>query len=219
MNAGPTSRFASLVEAWRQSLERPAFRLETAVTLVVFIGNLVVYPNFLNHIEQRPGVRFLDPLLDALDPLDATWVTFIILYLSISSAVWFLLREPEQLMVGFQSYVLLFLFRALALMMVPLEPPLKIIPLNDPFVEFFGVDGTLTRDLFFSGHTSLMFLLFLTARAPRPRRLYFLLTLVLGGCVIVQHVHYTFDVFVAPFVAYASVRLVRNAHRALGQAR
>ena len=219
MSAGSKSRFSAVIEAWKQSLERPAFRLEAAVTLVVFIGNLVVYPDFLNQIEQRPGVRFLDPLLDLIRPLDASWITFIILYLSISSAVWFLLREPEQLMVGFQSYVVLFLFRAMALMMVPLEPPLKMIPLQDPFVEFFGIDGTLTRDLFFSGHTSLMFLLFLTARTTRLRRLYFSLTLVLAGCVIIQHVHYTFDVFVAPFVAYASVRLVRNAHRALGQSR
>ena len=219
MSAGSKSRFSAVIEAWKRSLQRPAFRLETAVTLVVFTGNLVVYPDFLNQIEQRPGVRFLDPLLDLIRPLDASWITFIILYLSISSAVWFLLREPEQLMVGFQSYVVLFLFRAMALMMVPLEPPLKMIPLQDPFVEFFGIDGTLTRDLFFSGHTSLMFLLFLTARTTRLRRLYFSLTLVLAGCVIIQHVHYTFDVFVAPFVAYASVRLVRNAHRALGQSR
>ena len=219
MNAEPTSRVAGVIEAWRQSLGRPAFRLETAVTLVVFIGNLVVYPNFLNQIEQRPGVRFLDPLLQRIEPLDASWVTFIILYLSVFSAVWFLLREPEQLLLGLQSYVVLFLFRAMALMMVPLEPPLKIIPLQDPFVEFFGVDGTLTRDLFFSGHTSLMFLLFLTARLARLRSLYLVLTAVLAGCVIVQHVHYTFDVFVAPFVAYASVRLVRNAHQTLGQAR
>jgi len=76
------------------------------------------YPNFLNHIEQRPGVRFVDPLLHRIEPLDASWVTFIILYLS-----------------------------------------------------------------------------------------------------VFQHVHYTCDVFVAPFVAYASVRLVSNAHQALGKAR
>jgi hypothetical protein len=219
MSSESPSPLSRLIETWRQSLQRPAFRLETAVTMVVFIANLVAYPNFLNYIEQRQGVRFLDPVLDLVGPVDATWVTFIILYVSISSAVWFLLREPEYLMVGFQSYVLLFLFRAVALLMVPLEPPLQIIPLNDPFVEFFGVDGTLTRDLFFSGHTSLMFLLFLTARRPGLRRLYLLLTVVLAGCVIVQHVHYAFDVFVAPMAAYASVGLVRNAHRCLGQER
>jgi hypothetical protein len=219
MSSRSPSVFSRVIEAWRLSLQSRSFRLETAVTMVVFIANLVLYPNFLNYIEQRPGVRFLDPVLSMIEPVDATWVTFIILYVSISSAIWFLLREPEYLMMGFQCYVVLFFLRAVALLMVPLEPPLRIIALNDPFVEFFGVDGTLTRDLFFSGHTSLMFLLFLTARTPGLRRLYLSLTVVLAGCVMVQHVHYAFDVFVAPLAAYASVGLVRTAHRSLGHAR
>jgi hypothetical protein len=210
---------SQLTEAWRRSLQRRFFRWEAAVTMVAFIGNLIAYPNFLNYIEQRPGVRFLDPILSVIEPVDATWITFTILYVSISSAIWFLLREPEYLMIGFQSYVVLFLFRAAALMMVPLEPPARMIALNDPFVQFFGVDGTLTRDLFFSGHTSLMFLLYLTARRPRLRRLYLWLTVLLAGCVVVQHVHYAFDVFVAPLAAYASVGLVRNAHRYFGRDR
>jgi hypothetical protein len=219
MSAESQSRFTRVVEAWRSSLQSRSFRVEAAVTMVVFVGNLIIYPNFLNYIEQRPGVRFLDPVLSMIEPVDATWVTFTILYVSISSAVWFLLREPEYLIMGFQSYVVLFLLRAVALMMVPLEPPARMIALNDPFVEFFGIEGTLTRDLFFSGHTSLMFLLFLTARTPLLRRVYLSLTVVLAGCVIIQHVHYAFDVFVAPLAAYASVGLVRNAHPNFGRAR
>ena len=60
--------------------------------------------------------------------------------------------------------------------------------------------------LFFSGHTSLPFLLFLVARDRGFRIAFLLLTLATGTCVIVQHVHYTIDVVVAPFVAYGCFR-------------
>ena len=44
----------------------------------------------------------------------------------------------------------------------PLDPPPGMIVLEDPLVQLFGgASRPLTRDLFFSGHTSTMFLLFL----------------------------------------------------------
>jgi hypothetical protein len=92
-----------------------------------------------------------------------------------------------------------------------------MIPLRDPFVEFFGINATLTRDLFFSGHTSLMMLLYLTARRQWLRHVYMMGTLTLAVCVVIQHVHYAFDVFVAPFVAYGSVRLVGHVHVLFGK--
>jgi hypothetical protein len=95
-----------------------------------------------------------------------------------------------------------------------------MIALRDPFVDFVVGDGSvLTRDLFFSGHTSTMFLLFLTATA-RPLRLLFIAgTMLVGACVLLQHVHYTIDVFAAPFFAYGSYRIVKNIHEGLDRVR
>ena len=44
---------------------------------------------------------------------------------------------------------------------LPFNPPPEMIPLNDPFVQFFGSGKLLTKDFFFSGHTATLFLLFL----------------------------------------------------------
>ena len=56
------------------------------------------------------------------------------------------------------------IFRTSAINLVPLEPPDTILLLNDPFVQLFGKGEILTKDLFFSGHTGTLFLLFLLAR-------------------------------------------------------
>jgi hypothetical protein len=202
-----------VVEVWKQSFEDRAFQVEAAVTLVFFTGILTLYPNYLNWIEARDGVRFTDPVLSRFEPVDVTFLAFVILYAAVIAAIWFLLKEPRYLMVGLQSYVVLFTFRAIALYLVPLDHPQQMILFKDPFVEFFGVDGTLTKDLFFSGHTSLMFLLYLTARIRWLRRAFLFWTAVLAGCLLIQHVHYTFDVFMAPFAAYVGWRMVVAAHR------
>jgi hypothetical protein len=83
-----------------------------------------------------------------------------------------------------------------------------MIPLSDPVVEFFGSSGaTLTRDLFFSGHTATLVLLGL----GMPVRIFSFALFVLAGgvalCVLWQHVHYTIDILVAPLAAYGAFRV------------
>jgi len=82
----------------------------------------------------------------------------------------------------------------------PLEPPLEIIPLRDPFLEctFYG-DQVLLKDLFFSGHTSNLLLLALIIPYRKLRIVMGVCTVLVGVMLILQHVHYTIDVIAAPF--------------------
>ncbi|MFC2136330.1 phosphatase PAP2-related protein, partial [Bacteroidota bacterium] len=66
----------------------------------------------------------------------------------------------------------------------------------------FGTGEIYIKDLFFSGHTSTMFLLFLTAGSKNLRMVFLLLTILVAFCVIIQHVHYSIDVIAAPIGAY-----------------
>jgi membrane-associated phospholipid phosphatase len=91
--------------------------------------------------------------------------------------------------------------------LLPLEPPALLIPLRDPFVQYLGTGTLLTKDLFFSGHTSTLFLLFLTARGARLKAIFVVCTVGVAISVLLQHVHYSVDVFVAPFFAYAAYRV------------
>ncbi len=203
-------------DAWRQALKDRGFFWEAVLTLAFLASTLTVYPNLLNGVEKRQGVRLADPVLELFEPVDATVVTFVVLYVSLAVAVWFLLSEPKQLMIAFQAYVVLSAFRFAAILLVPLDPPDSIIALKDPFTEYFGANEALTKDLFFSGHTSLAYLYFLTARMRWLRKVFLACTVLIGCCVLIQHVHYTIDVLVAPFVTYGSLAMVRHLQRRLG---
>ena len=92
--------------------------------------------------------------------------------------------------------------RILAMYLLPLQPPEKMIILNDPFVEFFGTGQTLTKDLFFSGHTATLLILFLISEKKIIKTIFLISTIVVAIAVLLQHVHYTIDVFAAVFFTY-----------------
>ncbi len=105
--------------------------------------------------------------------------------------------------------------RILSMFLLPLEPPEKMILLKDPFVEFFGSGQTLTKDLFFSGHTATLLILFLVTEKKIIKIIFFVSTIVVAICVLIQHVHYTIDVFAAVFFTYACYKLL--LHYKLGR--
>jgi len=93
---------------------------------------------------------------------------------------------------------------------MPLEPPVLMIALNDPFIEFFGQTKTLTRDLFFSGHTSILFLCYLTAESKRIKNYFLLATISIAVLLLIQHVHYSADILIAFFVSYVSYTIAKR---------
>ena len=77
----------------------------------------------------------------------------------------------------------------------PLEPPAGLIGLVDPLSNFFyGHDKFITKDLFFSGHTSTMFLLYFCLVKPVDKRIALLVTVLVACLLLVQHVHYSVDI-------------------------
>ncbi len=97
--------------------------------------------------------------------------------------------------------------------LTPLDSPAKQIPLHDPFIEFFVNGVTLTKDLFFSGHTSTMCILFFTAEYKWLKGFLLICILLIATFVTLQHAHYVVDVFIAPFIAFTSYWIVTNARR------
>ncbi len=199
--------------AWRAAIRDRSFLIEAVVTIVVLVVGLASFTRFLAFVEARPGVNFIDPILDRFAPVDLSGVTFGLIYIALLAALAFLAREPRRLLMALQAYTVMLLFRTIAMYTLPLEPPATMIPLVDPIVGSAGAVDLPTKDLFFSGHTSTMFLLALSARRRWQRWIFLAATVGVAACVLAQHVHYTVDVFVAPFVAYASWRLVILLHR------
>ncbi len=143
-------------------------------------------------------------------PVDLTWLIFSAIYLSLLTGIVILVRNPVRLILAIQVYTVIILIRMIAMYTVPFDPPHSMISLNDPFVQFFGTGKVLTKDLFFSGHTATLFLLFLVVDKKPFRQLFLLLTVMVAAGVLLQHVHYFIDVFAAPFFAYGSFIIVKR---------
>lgn len=194
---------------WKTALSDKSFRTRFIITVVLLVITLAILARFLDYNEERPGFSFADPFLSTFNPINITWITFILIYGALIIGLASLAVHPKRIMLTFQAYTLVCAMRVISIYFLPLNAPFHIIPLKDPFVEFFGGGNTMLRDLFFSGHTATMFLLSLTAKNKRLKTIFVILTILVAAAVLVQHVHYTLDVIIAPFIAYTSYRIAR----------
>lgn len=193
---------------WKVFLEIKRNRIELVITMLLLAVVLVSLANFLNFIEARHGVVLPDPILDLFNPIDLTWLIFALIYISLVVAIVTLIKNPRQLLFAVQLYTLMVTVRIVAMYLLPLEPPAEMISLNDPFIEFFGTGQTLTKDLFFSGHTATLFILFLVSERKIIKDVFLICTIVVAISVLLQHVHYTIDVFAAVFITYGCYKLL-----------
>ncbi len=185
-----------------------------SVVIAVFLRSFALYCEVV--IEKRPGVVLPDPVLSRLPVIDFTWATFAVLYVTLSVGIFFLSKHPSRLIASLQTHALMIGFRWIGMYLVPLDPPVGMIALEDPFVTTFGPSVTLTRDLFFSGHTGTMCILALTGTRKSTRVVFAVGTVVVVLFILFQRVHYTFDVFAAPAFAYLAWRIVNGVRKAAG---
>ncbi len=195
---------------WRAYLARPQGRVELAATSVFFVAVLLAVPRFLAWNEARKGAILADPILARLPTVDASWPIFVIFYGGLALALMDLVPRPWRLLAGLRAYALLMTFRMIGMWVTPLEPDPTNIPLRDPFVELIASGGQVfTKDLFFSGHTSTAALFALVALHPLRKRILYVGTALVGLLVLLQAVHYSVDVFAAPFFALGAWHLGR----------
>lgn len=200
----------SLIILWKNKFSEKGFRNEFLIVISILIISLISLSNFLLFNELRDGAVVADPVLNLFSPINVTWITFLIIYAGLIIAIIYLIKYPEQLSLAFLTYSITALMRLTAMYTLPLNPPVNIIPLNDPFVQLFGTGNILLKDLFFSGHTSTLFILYLIIENKKLKSVFLLLTISVAVCVLLQHVHYTVDVLAAPFFAYGSFVLAKK---------
>lgn len=198
----------SFTKKWKEALADKYFRAEFSLSLLIQIVSLILLANFLKYVEQREGFTLNDPLLRLLEPADLTWIIFGLIYLSLAAAIISFAANPPQIILAFQAYSSIILVRIAVMYLTPFDAPRGMIPLKDPLVEFFGTGILLTKDLFFSGHTALLFLLFLIEKGKKLKIFFLASALIVGISLLIQHVHYSIDVFTAPFFSFTVFKLL-----------
>ncbi len=191
--------------SWNELLRKRSFRIHLILSGFVGIALISFLPYFFTEILQpKPGVVLNDYILNLLEPKDWSWVIFGIIYSSVLVTILFNIANGYTILLGIECYIGINLFRIFTLYVVTLEPPQGIIPLIDPLVTKIAYGNVVyLKDLFFSGHVSTLFLLYLLEE-NKARKLFILTsTFVVAFLILWQHVHYTIDVLSAPFFAWA----------------
>jgi hypothetical protein len=188
---------------WYQAWLDRGWRRALMIGVVAAIPVIYSLPLFFWYIENKPGFFIYDPVLENIGPWEVSGLTFAVLYSIVVAGIIRLTRYPYRFVRMLHAYVLLLLMRMATIYLVTLEAPLTIIPLVDPVTQgIYPDDEPFLKDLFFSGHTSTSVLFAIAVGRGWMRKLIGSGAVIVAFLVVVQHVHYTIDVLVAPFFAW-----------------
>ena len=178
-------------------------------SLLFLLVCAVLFSLFLPFHEARVDELkwyFDDPAFWVLPVMDVSLPIFTITYGTIISYAVFNRKEKYFVSKMAFSYGLLLIFRFLTLSALPLKEPETIVYLEDPFLNTFIYQGTIDSDLFFSGHTGLVCLVFF--QTNKWKWLFAILGGILGVLLMIQRVHYSIDILAALPFAYLTVKIV-----------
>lgn len=184
-------------------------------SLAVLILCASLFVTFLRFHEDRVeiiGWRFEDPLFPFLPRQNLSLLIFTCTYSSLILYFALCFKQSHFIIKLLLTYSVILVFRMVTLSLIPLREPLDLIFLEDPFMNDLIYPGRIVRDLFFSGHTALIFSMFLLSG---KKLVFLILTIIVGVSLMIQRVHFSIDVFAAIPFAYLAVFVVKNimSHR------
>ncbi len=168
-----------------------------------------VFVRFLAFHEvraERLNWMFDDPAYHILPVVDSSVLIFSITYGSLIAYLTIYRKVPHAYVLLMSTYAFILLFRIATLSLLPLVVHSDLIYLEDPFLNDWIYPSRIVADLFFSGHTALVFAIYLLSGKKWP---FLVLSIVIGTLLVMQRVHYSIDVLAAFPFAWCAVSLSR----------
>jgi hypothetical protein len=198
-----------MIEKWKGFFRWKYSVIYVAATLIILMAFLVSFSRFLIFVEARSGAVLPDPVFNWFNAVELNPVIFGLIYGSMLTCfIYLMINYPVRLLMSLQTYSLLLLVRFVMMYVTPLDPPAGTIDLEDPLIFVVGTGTKITKDLFFSGHTSTMFMLAMLTVNKKLKTVFIVNTFIVASFVILQKVHYSIDVLVAPFISYTVYRII-----------
>lgn len=195
---------------WQNAWQDTSYKKKLFGGLIPTLIILILFPVFFQYIEHREGTILNDVLLNTLPVINLSIPTFAFIW-SIATLTFFRCYQNPYLCLQFVwGFFLLCVARIITISLVPLNPPMYLIPLMDPLSNKFYGGTYITKDLFFSGHTSTQFLMFLCLTKKNDKTIAFISSILVGTFVLIQHVHYTMDVVAAFPFTYIIYRIAKK---------
>lgn len=198
---------------WGYYLSNTRFRILALGSLLFSVFAIKFITNYLAIVDLQVGTLLYDPL-HAFLPAAIDWsnIIFFLTYTSVFVVtIDVILKSPMQLVrLGF-AIGLMKVLRSFSMFLLPLEPPVGIIALQDPIVSFMTPNQIVAlRDLFFSGHCATMMILLLVAVSPIIKQWMRFIIVIVPLLILWQRVHYTIDVIAGIAVGYGVYWLVQQ---------
>ncbi len=173
-----------------------------ALCAQVFISFLLYHQEKIND----SGIPFNDFILNLFPRGDFSPFIFGITYGSITLYIVSRLKNINEVSKFLLAGGIMMLTRIVTMTLVPLKEPVDLVSLNDPILYDFLFNGEITADLFYSGHTAFIFLLYFLSK----KKIYLIAGVSIGVLVMMQRVHYSIDVAAAIPFAYLIALLVNR---------
>ncbi len=198
---------------------RDLFRRErtySLITALFMLGIAYIFEHFASvyafAYSLRPTSNHVgDLILDNVPVVDLSFIIIEGALIAIVLGVLFVLSKPRHILFTMKAVALFIATRSLfvSLTHVGIYPD-HIVP-GLGFFDGIYLYLNFQTGLFFSGHTGLPFLMALIFwNIPRARFLFISLSFISGIAVLLAHVHYSIDVFAAPFIAYGIFKIARK---------
>ena len=201
---------ASLAKRWTLAWSDSIFKQKLLLAVAIMLCLTPVFPVFYQYIENRQGYVYNDWLLNHIPSIDVSIPIFSITWGMALFSLRRVVQSPSLLLNLMYGIIILNISRFITISLVPLNPPQGLIDIWDPITDLFYGATYVTKDLFYSGHTATQFLFFLILQKKSDKRLALITTTLMGVLVLVQHVHYTIDVVVAPAFTYLCYLLAKK---------
>ena len=216
LNTKPRKMLKSYIslfsQNWKEALSTSGYVTKLVTAIAVFVAGALQFPTYFRNIQKRTGADLNDFILAYIPSIDVSTYIFAIIYGLLIYMLLRVLMKPQLFLLFAITFVIETVFRMTTIYLFPLNPPANLVILHDTFAEMliYGDTEPITKDLFFSGHTSTMVMICLFVEGRRNKIISIIATFALAALLLIQHVHYSVDIIGALFFTYISYLIARQ---------
>lgn len=189
----------ALIKRYRDLSQKEHYAYHALSGFILLIISFIVVHYAATYATEVAGAFVRDLFLDHLPLWDVN-----VLHIHVALTFWLLLTlylftQPQWLPFVTKTAAVFILVRSGFICLTHLGAPENLLTIPNNMASYVLFDG----DLFFSGHVGGPFLMLLIFWEQIVlRSICLIATLFFSMTVLIGHIHYSIDVFAAPFIAY-----------------
>ena len=202
-------KFLAQSQCWRKIFEEKGYLSRFAVSAILFYFSFFITYIIGSYVEGTSGPAVPDIILNSLKPINFGPIP---IYLSriamVVIVVYALFVRPTIAPFSLKAFSILLIVRSLSMGLTHLGLPAGRIPDEVGLSHVEAIN--FTKDLFFSGHVAVPFmvcLLFWGIKANLLKYVMLFISLFLSFVVLAMHLHYSIDVVAAFFFTYGIYKI------------